>query len=142
MKFKALSYIEVVESTKEYRRFLLQSFEVGNLFLFNEDSNPLFIGWKGIDMKGWYRFVDPNNGAVLEFFADEYKIKPRGKSVTFPHPRTLNDFISDCNRVGLDLFWDQKKLDAKFDIKIYLNEKDSKEYYKYLLTKIEKSNVL
>jgi hypothetical protein len=141
MKFKALSFIELEIPNEKYRDFLLQDFAVGSLYYFNEDSDVLFTGWKGTDMKGWYRFVNPNNGVVLEFFADEYKIKQRNQINGFPHPKTLNEFIADCNRVGLDLYWDQKKMDQLFDVKIYLNKEESNKYYKELLTKIEKSDV-
>jgi hypothetical protein len=141
VKFKALSYIEVKEPNKKYRDFLIQPFDLGNLFLFADDSDVLFMDWKGTDMRGWYRFVNPNTGVVLEFHKDEYKIKVRSGSYKFPHPKTLNDFISDCNRVGITLYWYQKRMDELFELRTYLDEEESKIYYKELLTKIEKENV-
>jgi hypothetical protein len=141
MKFKALSYIEVAEPNKKYRDFLIQPFELGNLFLFKEDSDVLFIDWKGTDMHGWFRCVNPNTGVVIEFHEDQYKIKQRDKSHTFPYPRTLNDFISDCNRMGVTLYWYQKRMDELFELRTYLDEEESKIYYKELLTKIDKENV-
>lgn len=141
MKFKSISFIEVEESSKEYKDFLLQPFNVGNLYFFNEHSDVLFLDWKGTDMNGWYRFVNPNNDAVLEFHNDEYKIKLRSGIFKFPIPKNVNEFISDCNRVGLDLYWNPIKMNSLFEMKIYLEEKESKEYYKQLLTKIEKENV-
>jgi len=141
MKFRALPYIEVKESNKKYRDFLIQDFELGNLFLFNKKSDVLFIDWKGVDMHGWFRFVNPNTGVVLEFHKDQYKIKSRDVTYKFPYPRTLNDFISDCNRVGVDLFWYQKRMDELFELRTYLDEEESNKYYKELLTKIDKENV-
>lgn len=141
MKFKAVPYIDKPVANKQYRDFLLQKFEVGNLYFFNGDCNTYFVGWKGNDMKGWYRIVNPNTGVILEFFADQYKIKTDRKIFAFPFPHTLNDFILDCKRSGVELYWDSTQLDLIFDHKIYATEKESELYYKELLTKIEKENV-
>jgi len=141
MNFRAVPYIEKPIAIKKYRDFLLQKFEVGNLYFFNEDCETIFTGWKGTDMGGWYRFVNPNNGRVIEFFEDEYKIHSQKKIFIFPFPKTLNEFISDCKRSGVTLYWDSIKLDQKFDHKIYALQKESDEYYKEFLTIIEKENV-
>ena len=137
MKFKALPYTDIAVSNNEYRDFLLQEFGVGNLYSFNkEDPNPFFVDWRGTDMKGWYKLVNPHCGVKLEFFADEYKLHMPKKVYVFPYPITINEFISDCKRVGLTLYWNTVELDKIFQLRIYLPEEDSKIYYKELLTKI------
>jgi hypothetical protein len=141
MKFKAIPYIDLKVSNKKYRDFLLQKFEVGNLYLFNNESNVLFVDWRGTDMNGWYKFTNPHCGVTLEFFGDEYKLHIPNKIYAFPIPTTINEFICDCKRAGLDLYWNQYKMDKLFEFKIYINEKESNEYYKDLLTKIEKEDV-
>ena len=141
MKFKAVPFVEKPIAVKKFRDFLLQKFEVGNLYRFNEDSNTLFLDWKGTDMGSWFRFVNPNSGRILEFFEDEYKIHSTKGIFVFPYPRNLNEFISDCRRVGVTLYWDADKLDTIFDHKIYASQKETDEYYKEMLTIIEKENV-
>ncbi len=142
MNYKAIPYIDIAIPNESNKNFLLQDFEVGNLFLFNKkDKPPIFIDWRGTDMKGWYKFMNPHCGVMIEFFADEYKIHMPKKVYVFPYPTTLNEFISDCKRVGLLLYWDVDELDKVFQIRTYLTEEDSKSYYKELLTKINKQDV-
>ena len=91
-------------------------------------------------MEGWFKFTNPHCGVTLEFFTDEYKLHT-DKFYVFPFPTTLNEFIGDCKRVGLDLYWNEYKMDQLFELKTYVNEKESNEYYKDLLTKLEKDDV-
>lgn len=141
MKFKAIQYIDLVVSNKKYRDFLHQRFGVGNLYLFNNESNVLFVDWRGTDMNGWYKFTNPHCGVMLEFFENEYKIHMPKKVYVFPFPTTINEFIADSKRVGLDLYWNEYKMDKLFELKTYVNEKELNEYYKELLTKLEKNDV-
>jgi hypothetical protein len=142
MKFKAIQYVKLKNHNNTYRDFLLQKFEVENLFLFEKKSNTLFIDWRGTNLGSWYKFVNPQCGVMLEFFSDEYKLHMPKKVFVFHFPTTVNEFISDCDRVGLDLYWDETKMDKSFEFKShYVNEEESNLYYKELLTKIEKENV-
>lgn len=142
MKFKAIPYVNLEVHNDKYRDFLLQKFEVGNLFLFDKKSKVLFIDWRGTNLGSWHKFVNPSIGVTIEFFKDEYKIHMPKKVYIFPFPKTVNEFVSDAYRVGLDLYWDVNVMDKKFEFKSdYLNENESNSYYKNLLTKIEKENV-
>jgi len=141
MKAKAFSYINLEVLSKEYKDFLLQKFEVGNLFYINEDVQQLFIEWSGKNMEGWYKVVNIYKDITFNFFSDEYKIFTKTKTGTFPFPRNLNDFISDCERMNIDLYWNIPYLDTLFPTKIYMKIDDMKQYYKELLTKIGKSDV-
>jgi hypothetical protein len=141
MKFKALPFIHLKVPNKKYQDFLLQHFDVGSLGLLYRRDDVLFLDWNGTDMKGWHKFVNPHIDIKIEFFLDEYKIHTKTKIFVFPFPKTLNDFLSDCHRTGVPLFWDYQRLDEEFDIKIYADEEQAKEYYKDLLTKIEKEDV-
>lgn len=141
MKFTALPYIDLNVSNKKYKDFLLRKFDVGNLYRFNEDSEVFFLDWRGVDMIGWYKLINPNCNVTIEFYIDEYKIHMGKKIHTFMFPTTINDFISDCKRVDLKLYWDYETLDKYFELKVYALEEESKEYYKELLIKIEKEDV-
>ena len=47
MKFRAVPYIEKPIAIKKYRDFLLQKFEVGNLYFFNEgELKEKYKDWK------------------------------------------------------------------------------------------------
>ena len=141
MKFKAVPFIGITVPHKDYRDFLLQNFDVGSLDVLVRTDDVLFLDWKLKDMRGWFKAQNTEVDIKLEFFADEYKIHVKDKIFVFPFPKTLNEFINDCHRVGVPLYWDYLQVDKYFDIKIYAIEEEAQEYYKDLLTKIEKEDV-
>ena len=140
MKFKAVSCVRKVIVDYKYKDFLLQKFVVGNLFL-HDNEEVLFIDWKGFNMTSWIKIMNPHNGIKMEFFTDEYKIYMPSKTYVFTYPTILNDFISDCERVGLDLYWNTEALDKHFELKTYASAEETEIYYNDLLTKIEKNDV-
>jgi len=141
MEVKAVSYIDLEILSKEYKDFLLHKFELGNLF--PDSVTPLyFLGWKGTQMFNWYKVINTfNRDWLFEIFPNEYKIHVKNNIYSFPFPRNLNDFISDCDRIGINLYWNTEELDKIFDTKIYMPIKDIEIYYKDLLTKIGKADV-
>lgn len=141
MKFKAVPYIQISTPNKKFREFLLRPFEIDNLYDFNGESNVLFIDWKGKDMVGWHKLINIQSGVMLEIFTDEYKIHYNKKITVFPYPKNINQFISDCYRMDVILYWNIEKMDKHFDLKTYVLSDEARIYYKELLIKIGKKDV-
>lgn len=62
-----------------------------------EMITELFEGWEGYDGHYYYK-----KQAIFDFGYTNYEIK---SNINWKIPRTLNDFISDCNRAGIELNW-------------------------------------
>ncbi|MFW6246559.1 MAG: hypothetical protein ACOC22_00085 [bacterium] len=140
---KTARFIETI-GDESFRNFLNQPFKIDILYPVYGDnsSETLLYGWRGKDMGGWYKFTD-EMGNVLEFYPATFKIKKYRDVVVYelPFPLTLNMFIEDMYRFGINLFW-SKWVDENFEPKQYLNKNDIKKYWIQLLEKIEKSHEL
>lgn len=107
----------------------------------DKDIETIFDEWVGKDMGAWHKFTCDSH--ELEFYATTYKIKEikPNNVVELPIPVTINDFINDCYRMGVDLIWSDF-VDINYEPHEYLNQKQIIEYYSDLLNKMEKLNEL
>jgi hypothetical protein len=88
-------------------------------------------------MGTWYKFYDDNN-VVLEFYANNYTIKSAKQDIQkLPVPRTVNDFINDMDRLGIQLEWG-KFVDDNFEPKDYLSPEEICKYFTQLLIRMGK----
>lgn len=141
MKYVAIPYIHTMKSTT-YKEVVTQPFDLEFLFSQNlKHDNTLFYGWKGMEMAGmWYKIENYEDKLTLEFYDTHYHIlkkKDLQVKYCFPYPRTLNEFMLDCNRCNADLWWNENAL-IKYTPKILLIEEDIDAYYKEILIKIGK----
>lgn len=140
---KVVPFIETICSEK-FKIFLCKPFETNMIYSVsnNDTANALFTGWRGKDMGSWYKFVN-DDGIVLEFYANEYIIKypKKATSFTITLPSTLNEFINDLNKYGVQLYWGDW-IDEYFEPKEYLRVDEIREYFINLLKKMNKSHEL
>lgn len=139
MKFEALNFLDSV-GKEDYKAFLLQNFEVG--MLFDLDNSFIFDGWTGTEMVGcWYKADNFETKSYIEFYDTFYNVEVKKgnkrEKYTFPYPRTINDFITDCNRCGIVLYYHMNALEKYKPITL-LTGKSLDEYYTDVLIKIEK----
>ena len=135
---KVSTFIKTTGSEK-FREFLAQPFNFAHLCSYDGHWQVYFEGWKGKDMGNWLRYRDDEKHE-LEVYPDTYKIT--GKKVsTLPHPKTLNDFINDMDRNGIQLYWNQW-IDENFEPKDYLPKDEIDTYFTHLLIKMKKEKDL
>lgn len=117
---------------QKYRVFISQPFT-------HHSIETFFIDWKVKDMVGWHKVTNYNSKAVIEFYGlgNPYNIKINTYSYTIPYPITLDDFVSDCKRCGVELEWDQSIYEQMNRI-YFLEQKGIENYNTKLLTTIEK----
>lgn len=117
---------------KNYRVFLLEEFD-------HKKIDNLFKDWLIKDMVGWHRMLNFTQEAVIEFYAkgEDYNIKLPTKGYVLPYPNNLNDFISDCYRLSIDLSWSNKIL-SKFNRMALMDRGDIEKYNNDLLNIIGK----
>ena len=128
---KVVPYIETL-GTKEYGEFISAQFDFKQI-------TKYFSDWKGKEMGDWHKYTC--NGVTLEFFPTYYNINNNGKALRLPTPMTLNDFINDMNRLGIDLFWSEW-VEKNMQPKDFLSQNEIRNYYKQLLTDIDKKHEL
>ena len=86
------------------------------------DKEVLFDGWVVKDMKHW-QFLHYGENVTVIFEFNTYSITAFGKEYKFSVlPDTIDDFINDCKRIGLKLFWKPEIID-KFGIEKITSEK-------------------
>jgi hypothetical protein len=130
---KVVPFIETIGNDK-FKQFLIQSFSV-------EMLKEIFDGWRGKDMGSWYKYTN-QHGVVLELYPTQYIIVfPKGVKYTQPLPVTLNDFINDMLRFGVELYWGEY-MDMNFEPKDYFHKDEIRDYFVDLLTKMGKSHEL
>lgn len=140
---RAVPFIFTIGS-ENFKEFLARPFTVDMLYpIFNvSSSETLFEHWIGKDMLGWHKFTNQQN-ITLEFYADHYDIsKKESSSKTIKYrlghlPKSLNQFINDMERYGVELYWSQW-VEENFEPKDLLHKDDIKSYYKDLLNKLDK----
>jgi hypothetical protein len=129
--FKVVPYIETLGS-EEYMKFINKPFKIDNLSLY-------FKGWKSKEMVNWKKYT--NDIITLEFFPTYYNIKLDDTTIKLPLPKTLNDFINDMNRLGVNLYWSQW-VEEHLEPKHFLAKTEIKNYYEKLLHDINKDHEL
>lgn len=144
MKIKVVPYTETLK-TERFWNFLTLPFSMNMLYPIQKEGSTeiLFYGWKGKDMVSWYRFTDENK-TILEFYPTHYTVIKSCEGInqySLPTPKTLNDFINDMERFGVELYWTEW-IDLNFEPKDYLHRDEIKQYYVNILAKINKSHEL
>lgn len=96
------------------------------------DRDVLFTGWKVKDMGHWQVLQNEDSTCSINFEFSTYSILLYGKEYVFnAHPETIDDFITDCKRIGLKLFWNTQIID-KFGIDKITSSTKVLEYHKIL----------
>jgi len=130
---------------EKFKEFLAKSFRIDMLYPILDDKSceTLFDNWRGKDMVNWYKFT--NDKYTLEFYPTYYRLKNNKKLDGFGYmmsiPETINDFINDMDRFGVQLYW-TPWIDLNFEPKEYLHADEIKDYFNNLLTKMGKSHEL
>lgn len=80
------------------------------------ERHVLFDGWQ-IDKHGTAYETDKHLLWFRRSF-NEYKIRTDKDDVntssTFPYPKTLDDFVRDCHRIGIQLHWRKNVVEKYF----------------------------
>ena len=133
------------KGSERFKEFLAKPFTLDMLYpVFNEKSvETLFEDWRGKDMMNWHKFS--NDDYMLEFYPTYYTIKKNKPADSIKYmlsiPKTINDFINDMNKFGIQLYW-TKWIDQNFEPKEYLPVNGIKGYFEDLLAKMGKSHEL
>jgi len=137
---KVVPFIETICS-EEFKTFLYKPFDIKMLYS-NGDTTTLFTGWRGKNMGNWHRFMN-DDGITLEFYAGDYNVSnsKTTRNYTIPLPITLNDFINDMHKYGVQLYWGDW-IDENFEPKEYLRVDEIRGYFIDLLKKMDKSHEL
>lgn len=140
---KVTPYLQTLGSER-FKQFLSVPFTIDMLYpIFNEKScDRIFDGWRGKDMLSWHKFTN-DDGVILEFFANYYNVKKTAKDVSYrlTYPQTINKFVEDMNRFGIQLYWTDW-IDENFEPKEFLHVDDIRQYFVNLLAKLDKSHEL
>lgn len=96
------------------------------------DREVLFDGWVVKDMKHWHHLTSTDGQCTVLFDSKSYEIANGRKVYKFPVlPETIDDFINDCRRIGIKLFWKQEIID-KFGVEKISSTKKVVDYTKLL----------
>lgn len=134
---KVVPYIETMK-TEEFKDFIGLQFDFNMLNPLNERT--LFDCWRCKDMGNWHRYTNDDK-VVFEVYAESYNITIKSQTYTLPTPKTINDFISDMERLNIQLYW-TKWIDENYEPKDYLRKTDIRMYFFNLLNKLGKSHEL
>jgi hypothetical protein len=133
--------------TERFKMFLSVPFTVDMLYpVFNDKScDTIFDGWRGKDMLNWHKFTNEQD-LVLEFYPTHYDISKRDNRGIIKYklthlPKTINDFINDMDRYGVQLYW-SGWVEENLEPKDFLHRDEIKPYYINLLEKLGKSSEL
>lgn len=141
---KTVVYANTIGSEK-FKKFLAHPFKIDALYPVYGDKSVvlLFEDWRGKDMLGWFRFV--SDDYTLEFYPTYYTVKKNKPTDSIKYmlalPVTIDDFINDMDRFGVQLYWTQW-IDENFEPKEYLAKDEIKTYFQDLLAKMGKSHEL
>ncbi len=131
-QIRAVPYYQT-KGCDEFNEFVNQPFVCSHLFDIND---RIFDGWKGKDMISWVTCKN-NDNVIIEFYPDKYIIKSKS-TYTLPLPLTIDTFLSDMDRIGIDIYWGEHIVIAHCPRNI-LKTTEIHQYYVDLLTKIEKA---
>ncbi len=136
MMIKVTPFINTTGSTK-FKEFLEHKFTIDMLSHNNE--NKIFDNW--YDDSG--KLIN-NDNITLVFYPEHYIIDKNDANNTtciIPLPITINDFINDMYRFNINIYWNDI-IDEMFEPNEYLHVDEIYNYYKNLLTKLNKSHEL
>ena len=100
---KMYKYLQSIAWDKTMRDFYAQPFKPELIDLFEGweciTDNHLFSEYSSEE----YAFnYDYKKNGTMKFYIHDVKV------VEFPFPRTLDEFITDCQRAGIELIWRKK----------------------------------
>jgi len=134
------------KGSEGFKEFLATPFTIDMLYpvFGNKSRDTLFDEWRGKDMlNGWSKFT--SDDYTLEFYPTYYTIKKNKPVDSIQYmlslPVTIDDFINDMNRFGVQLYWTEW-IDQNFEPKEYLSVDEIKNYWTDLLAKMGKSQEL
>lgn len=142
VNYKCVPYLKTYGS-EAYKKFLQFSFDERFIANTNDVEAILFADWQVKD-KGNYRVYTNiiNNRYMIEYYSVGYNIITSTGTKHIPtHPQNLDQFITDCQRSDLDLFWD-KKISGLLSYKDFMEPKAIEEYHNYLLEKLGKLDTI
>ena len=93
----------------------------------------LFEGWVGKSRTGWVEMKN-DNGDKLEFYTKTYKINGN----ELPYPQTVDQFITDCKRMGIQLWWHRDLIELGLNPLQIVDEQTAKELVEEMLTIMDK----
>ena len=135
-----VSTFDNTNKSDKFKVFLNTKFNINMLDPKSDDI--LFDGWRNRgNLNGWSKFIN-ENGHCLEFYPTYYSIKVgNDNAYMIPIPDTINNFINDMDRYGIQLYWNNV-IDIKFEPNEYLKISEIKDYWVKLLNKMEKGHEL
>jgi len=133
LKLNTVSFIET-SCSDEAKKLLLTPFNFNMLI-------TLFDDWFYKDKGSYQTYTNKiNNKIVIESDPMGYSINNGNRLYIIPfHPTTLDQFIIDCQRAGIELTWSENILN-KIDYLKILKSKDIIKYHVNLLQRIDKSD--
>lgn len=140
LKLRAVPFIET-SCTEEAKKLFNTPFSFDMIYHDKNESVILFDDWYLKD-KGTYKiYLSRDNSKVsIEHYSIGYTINStKGTfSIAF-HPLTIDQFITDCQRAGIELIWSEKLL-TMINYQQLLKGSEIKNYHVTLLHRIEKSD--
>ena len=119
--------------TERYKELLSSPFEFSML-------ETHFTGWNEI-VEDYYKKYGQGNTVISVLPTPQYEIEILGEKYIFPHPKTLNDFINDMDRILIDLFWGSW-IEENYEPKDFLPQNEIENYYTELLNSLDKGHEL
>ena len=98
----------------------------------NIENTVLFEDWVCKKRTNWIDFK--NNDNKIEFYSKTYKIN----GVELPFPQTIDQFIIDCKRLNVDVFWRKDLVELNININHIVDAVVAKEYINELLVIMDK----
>jgi hypothetical protein len=133
---KAVPFIQTI-GTEKFKEFLLQPFKTEQLDS-NNDSQVLFDGWEFTDEETYFNKI---GRITLNFHSTFYLAHRNDANYKLPIPKTVDDFVNDMMRVGIEIYWSDL-FDENFEPKDYLHKDEIRNYFETLLNKMGKYNEL
>lgn len=98
-----------------------------------EEKYLLFEGWVGKTRMNWIEMKNDVDDK-LEFYSKTYKIN----GTELPYPKTLDNFITDCQRLDVKLWWYRGLIDLGANPFHMVSEDVAKEVVEELLIIMDK----
>ena len=138
---KVTPFVNTTCSSK-FKEFLERKFTINMLSQVNDNKSDdiIFDGWCHEFTSNTHEFTN-NDNIQLEFKSEYYIININENKYTILLPITINDFINDMQKFKIDIYW-HDNIDERFEPKEYLRTEEIYDYYKDLLTKLNKSHEL
>lgn len=133
LKLRVVSFIET-SGSDDAKKLLSSTFNFMMLI-------TLFTDWHFKDKGSYKTFINKiDSKIIIESDSIGYTINNGKATHTIPfHPNTLDQFITDCQRAGIELIWSENILN-EIDYQKILKGEDIKKYHVILLQRIDKSD--